>query len=69
MKYLGLICSTLLISLLATGCAPQAEPVEPPPGPEPIREVLTSDRQKALTPAQVLADLKDGNQRFAELRS
>jgi carbonic anhydrase len=68
MKYFGLICSTLLISLLAIGCGPQAEPVEAPPGPEPVREVLTADGQKALTPAQVLSDLKEGNRRFAEGR-
>lgn len=31
----------------------------------PVKEVLTAEQQKALTPDQVLQDLKDGNARFA----
>jgi carbonic anhydrase len=33
-------------------------------GPDQVREVMTAETQKALTPEQVLADLKAGNQRF-----
>lgn len=35
-------------------------------GAEPVREVMTPEKQLALTPAQVLADLKAGNLRFVE---
>ncbi len=56
-------------SLIAAGCAPQPETVvEVPIAPEPVREVLTSDAQRALTPEMVLADLKAGNARFVEGR-
>ena len=48
----------------ATGCAPQPAPVaEAPKPPEPVSAVLTADAQQALTPEQVLADLKAGNER------
>jgi carbonic anhydrase len=51
------------------GCAPQPAPVaEAPPAPEPVRDVLTAESQKAMTPEQVIADLKAGNQRFVEGR-
>lgn len=33
-------------------------------GPDPVREVMTAEAQSTLTPEQVLADLKAGNQRF-----
>lgn len=36
--------------------------------PEPVREVMTAEMQSALTPAQVLAELKVGNQRYVENR-
>ncbi len=56
-------------SLIAAGCAQQPEAVvEVPITPEPVREVLTSDAQRALTPEMVLADLKAGNERFVEGR-
>jgi len=56
-------------SLIAAGCAQQPEPVvELPTTPEPVREVLTSDAQRAPTPEMVLADLTAGNQRFVEGR-
>jgi len=35
-------------------------------GPDPVREVMTAEAQSTLTPEQVLADLKAGNQRFVE---
>ena len=70
MKNLSFFAATLVTCLVVAGCAPKAEPiVEAPPTPEPIREVLTAEGQQALTPAQVLADLKEGNRRFAEGRS
>jgi carbonic anhydrase len=69
MKSLELLTVTAVISLVAAGCAPQPAPtVEAPPEPEPVREVLTAEAQQALTPAQVLADLKEGNRRFVEGR-
>ncbi len=34
--------------------------------PEPVREVMTAEEQGALTPEQVLAELKAGNRRFVE---
>ena len=47
------------------GCAqPQSAVSEAPPVPEPVREVLTAEAQAAMTPEQVLADLKEGNERF-----
>ena len=36
--------------------------------PEPGQEVMTAEKQSALTPAQVLAEFKAGNQRFVEDR-
>lgn len=48
------------------GCAPQQTPVaEAPPGPELVRDVLSAAAQQAMTPQQVLADLKAGNERFS----
>ena len=44
----------------AIGCAqPKPAVVEAPPAPEPVRDVLTAEAQAALTPEQVLADLKE----------
>ncbi len=58
-----------IVSLAAFGCAPQTEPViEALPKTAPVREVLTAEAQQALTPDQVLADLKEGNRRFVEGR-
>jgi carbonic anhydrase len=57
------------LALLVIGCAqPQPEVVVAEPSPQPVSEVLTADAQAALTPAQVLADLKAGNERFVEGR-
>jgi carbonic anhydrase len=70
MKNFGILSATLVTGLVASGCAQQSAPVaETPPAPEPVRVVLTADDQQALTPAQVLADLKEGNRRFAEGQS
>lgn len=38
--------------------------MEAPPAPEPVRQVLTAEAQQGMTPAEVLADLKAGNERF-----
>lgn len=58
----------LAIALLAIGCAPQAEPIAEttPPALATVSTVLDAAAQQALTPDQVLADLKAGNRRFAE---
>jgi carbonic anhydrase len=60
----------LSIAVLAIGCAPSAEPptqtTSPAPAPELVSSVLDAAAQQALTPEQVLADLKAGNQRFVE---
>jgi carbonic anhydrase len=57
------------IAFAVAGCAPQPAPVaEAPPAPEPVREVLTAESQKGMTPQQVIDDLKAGNQRFVEGR-
>lgn len=66
MKNLSLILTTLVIGVFASACAqPQPATVDPEPAPQPVREVLTAEAQAALTPEQVLADLKAGNDRFA----
>jgi carbonic anhydrase len=53
------------IALLSIGCAPQSAPdAEAPSAPPLVSAVLTADAQRALTPEQVLADLKSGNERF-----
>lgn len=66
MKNLSLILTTLVIGVFASACAqPQPATVDAEPAPQPVREVLTAEAQAALTPEQVLADLKAGNDRFA----
>ncbi|MCW8984891.1 MAG: hypothetical protein OQK55_06085, partial [Thermoanaerobaculales bacterium] len=66
MKFSSLFAFTAAAGLLLTGCAPQSAPVaEAPPASELVSEVLTAEAQQALTPEQVLADLKAGNERFA----
>ena len=66
MKNLSLILTTLIIGVFASACAqPQPAAVDAEPAPQPVREVLTAEAQAALTPEQVLADLKAGNDRFA----
>jgi carbonic anhydrase len=50
---------------VSVGCAPQPAPVaETPPAPELSSDVVTAAEQQAMTPQQVLADLKSGNERF-----
>ena len=58
----------LSLAVLTIGCAPAPEqPAQtPPPAPELVSSVLDAAAQQALTPEQVLADLKAGNQRFVE---
>lgn len=69
MKVSPLFLVTVAAGLAAFGCAPQQPATtEAPPAPEPVREVLTAEAQQALTPDQVIADLKEGNARFAEGR-
>ena len=66
MKLSSLIVLTAAYGLVLGGCAPQPAPVsEAPPAPKPVSEVLTAAAQQALSPEQVLADLKAGNERFA----
>ena len=61
----GLVVSMTLLTL---ACAPQAEPPAEtaPPPPQLVSTVLDAAAQQALTPEEVLADLKAGNQRFVE---
>ena len=57
-----------LALLLTIGCAPQPEPIAESITPEPelVSTVLDAATQQAMTPEQVLSDLKAGNQRFVE---
>lgn len=59
---------TLSFAVLAIGCAPAPEPPAQTtaPAPELVSSVLDAAAQQALTPEQVLADLKAGNQRFVD---
>ncbi len=69
MKIPHVVLVTTVAGLAVLGCAPrQTAQTEAPPAPEPVREVLTADVQQALTPAQVIADLREGNARFVEGR-
>lgn len=66
MKHVFQILITMSIGLLAIGCAqPKPEGIDAEPASQPVRDVLTADAQAALTPKEVLADLKAGNDRFA----
>ena len=58
----------LSFAVLAIGCAPAPEPPAQTaaPAPELVGSVLDAAGQQALTPEQVLADLKAGNQRFVD---
>ncbi len=69
MRMTTLLGPALVAAVLSVGCAPSpdAEPAARSV-PEPVKEVMTAQAQKALTPAQVLADLKEGNVRFVESR-
>ncbi len=53
------ICGSFMLSLLALGACTSTQP-------EPVRssDVLTADERNALTPEQVIAELKAGNERF-----
>ncbi|MGD8439944.1 MAG: carbonic anhydrase family protein [Holophagae bacterium] len=65
MKTPTVLATAAAAALVAIGCAPQQTPVaEAPAAPEPVRDVLTAEDQQALTPQQVLDDLKAGNERF-----
>lgn len=58
----ALICG----ALGSGGCDGQARAVQAEGrGSEPVREVMTASAQQALTPDAVLADLEEGNRRFA----
>jgi len=58
----------LSIAMLAVGCAPSSEPPAQiiSSAPELVSSVLDAAAQQALTPEQVLTDLKAGNRRFVE---
>jgi carbonic anhydrase len=65
MKFSSLLAVTAAAGLVLTGCAPKSTLVaEAPSAPELVSEVLTAEAQQAMTPEQVLADLKAGNERF-----
>lgn len=65
MKLTPLVTFTIATALISAACAPQPAPApEAPPSPRLVSEVLTSEAQQALTPSQILADLKAGNERF-----
>jgi len=69
MKRLNVSASVATVIFAIAGCAPQpTQVVEAPAAQEPVADVLTAESQKALTPEQVVADLKAGNQRFVEGR-
>jgi carbonic anhydrase len=72
MKKLFLPALLIVSASLLTSCSNKQENaetlvVETAPVAEemPVNEVLTAEQQKAMTPDQVLQDLKDGNARFA----
>jgi carbonic anhydrase len=69
MKKPVLLLALPIVAVFSFGCSQPAPVAEAPPEPEPIREVVTAEAQKAMTPDQVLADLKEGNQRFVEGRT
>lgn len=72
MKINVLFTIGIALVLVTLACAPaeNAAPGAETPAPttetasEPVREVMTAAEQQALTPEQVLADLKAGNERF-----
>ncbi len=69
MKHGTPLATTLLAGALALGCAPApSQGPEADRAPEPLKEVMTAEKQRSLTPAQVLAELKEGNRRFVENR-
>ncbi len=68
MKKSILFLALPIVAIVAVGCSQPAPVVEVPPEPELVRDVVTAEAQKAMTPVQVLDDLKEGNQRFVEGR-
>lgn len=62
------------LAFLAAACAPadtdtaETASAETSPAVQPVSEVMTEAAQAALTPDQVLQQLKEGNQRFVEGR-
>lgn len=68
MKLSTTIFVVLSIAVLTISCAPSPETSAPAasPAPELVSDVLDAAGQQALTPEQVLADLKAGNRRFVE---
>ncbi len=59
----------LVAAALVAACAPQDTPeLAETPAPAPVSDVLTQAEQQALTPDEVLAQLKEGNRRFVEDR-
>ncbi len=66
MKSSKVIALAAAAVLAGVGCAPQpVQEAEAPPAPELERSVLTAADQQAMTPQQVLDDLKAGNERFS----
>jgi carbonic anhydrase len=61
MKYSTITALGFLQAILVVGCSSSKER-----GSEPVQEVMTAEAQKAMTPAEVLEDLKEGNRRFVE---
>jgi len=68
MKNLASQLSVSAVAILLIGCAPPPEPVAETPAAASVLEtsVLDAETQQAMTPEQVLADLKAGNRRFVE---
>lgn len=68
MKTLLTQTTMFFTTTLIFGCAPPPRSMEGIAPPEPVVEssVLDAETQKSLSPQQVLADLKAGNQRFVE---
>jgi carbonic anhydrase len=60
---LMMICSLTLVVLLGVGCSAPNQTTQTDE-PAPLRTVFTAEEQQAMTPDQVLARLKEGNQRF-----
>lgn len=57
--------SVVALAVISVACTPTETPAPSvETGPEPVQEVMTAADQQALTPEQVLADLKAGNERF-----
>jgi carbonic anhydrase len=65
MKTTTLIALTAAVGLVTIGCSPKNAPErEAASTPELVSAVLTAEAQQALTPEQVVAELKAGNERF-----